>query len=75
LSHAKNQRLYSEQGVRCCYRALRPGGVLAVWSSGPNARFERRLASAGFVVDVMRVAVRTGSRAKHILFLGERPSS
>lgn len=73
LSNAKNQRLYSEQGVRCCYRALRPGGMLAVWSSGPNARFERRLASAGFHVDVLRVSVRTGSRAKHVLFLGGRP--
>ena len=72
LSSAKNQRLYSEHGVRACHQALRPGGVLAVWSSGPNARFERRLASAGFIVDVLRVAARKGSRARHVIFMAER---
>jgi spermidine synthase len=72
LSSAKNQRLYSEYGVRACHQALRPDGVLAVWSSGPNARFERRLASAGFDVEVMRVAARKGSRARHVIFMAER---
>jgi spermidine synthase len=72
LSNAKNQRIYSEQGVRSCHRALRRAGVLAVWSAGPNARFERRMANAGFDVEVMRVSVHAGSRAKHVLFLGVR---
>ncbi|HET7543240.1 MAG TPA: MnmC family methyltransferase [Polyangiaceae bacterium] len=72
LSSAANQRLYSDAGVRACHRALRPGGVLAVWSSGPNARFERRLAAAGFVVDVLRVAARKGSGARHVIFMAER---
>lgn len=74
LSNAKNQRIYSEQGVRSCHRALRPAGVMAVWSAGPNARFERRMANAGFDVEVMRVSVHAGSRAKHVLFLGVRGS-
>jgi spermidine synthase len=72
LSHASNQRLYSEYGLRACHQSLRSAGVLAVWSSGPNARFERRLAAAGFDVTVMRVAVRPGARARHVLFLGVR---
>ena len=72
LSSAKNQRLYSEYGVRACYQALRPGGVLAVWSSGPNGRFERRLASSGFDVEVLRVAARKGSRARHVIFMAQR---
>lgn len=72
LSSAKNQRLYSEYGVRACHQALRADGVLAVWSSGPNARFERRLASAGFDVEVMRVAARKGARARHVIFMAER---
>jgi spermidine synthase len=75
LSSAKNQRLYSEHGVRACHQALRAGGVLAVWSSGPNARFERRLAAAGFVVDVLRVAARKGSRARHVIFMAERSTA
>lgn len=30
--------------------ALRPGGILAIWSEDPDARFERELARAGFAV-------------------------
>jgi hypothetical protein len=48
--------------------------VLAVWSAGVNARFERRLAQAGFDVKVMQVPVRPGARARHVLFLGVRRS-
>ena len=36
-------------------------------------RFERRLATAGFVVDVLRVAARKGSRARHVIFMAEHP--
>ena len=73
LSQARNQRLYSYHGVRACHAALRPGGVLAVWLAGPNARFQRRLAGAGFKVDVLRVYARKGSGGgHHILFLAQR---
>lgn len=72
LSHASNQRLYSERGVRACHAALVPNGVMAVWSAGPSPRFERRLQGAGFEVEVMRVAARKGSRARHVLFLARR---
>jgi spermidine synthase len=72
LSNVRNQRLYSDWGLLACHAALRPHGVLAVWSAGPNARFERRMANAGFKVDIMRVAARQGHRARHILFVGER---
>jgi spermidine synthase len=72
LSHAQNQRLYSEQGLRVCRAALRPHGVLAVWSAGPSPRFERRLAGCGFDVEVLRVAARKGSHARHVLFLATR---
>jgi spermidine synthase len=72
LAQEKNQRLYSDGGVRVCEAALTSGGVLGVWSAGPNARYERRLESFGFDVEVLRVAARTGSRAKHVLFLARR---
>lgn len=72
LSQAKNQRLYGHRGVRACHDALEPGGVLAVWSAGPNARYERRLLEAGFTVDVLRPLAREGSRARHVVFLAER---
>ncbi len=34
-----NADLYERSGVEACRRALRPGGVLAVWSPQPNPRF------------------------------------
>lgn len=75
LSSPSNQALYSERGVRACRDALRPGGVLVVWSSGPSPRFERRLASAGLDTEVVRSPARAGSRARHVLFVGaHRPA-
>lgn len=73
LAQARNQRLYNDTGVRACYAALRSEGMLAVWSSGHNARYEKRLQSFGFDVEVIRIAARVGSRARHVLFLAKRP--
>jgi hypothetical protein len=56
LAEAKNQRLYGDIGVRTCRAALRPGGILVVWSCGPSARYVRKLKSHGFEVDVRRLA-------------------
>ncbi|MDQ2642889.1 MAG: MnmC family methyltransferase [Myxococcota bacterium] len=75
LSQARNQRLYGYRGVRSCLAALRPGGVLAVWSAGSNARFERRLVEAGFEVEVIRPLARKGSRMRHVVFLAKRRQS
>jgi spermidine synthase len=72
LAQAKNQRLYGDAGVRACHAALTPGGIVAVWSAGPNARYERKLESFAFDVEVLRVPARIGARAKHVLFLAKR---
>ncbi len=74
LSQAKNQRLYGDNGTRACWNALAPGGVLAVWSAGPNAKYAQRLERFGFDPEVLRVPIRTGSRASHVLFLGSKPA-
>ncbi|WP_330307275.1 MULTISPECIES: spermidine synthase [unclassified Streptomyces] len=68
-----NQGLYSKAGLASCARALRPGGVLAVWSAQPSPEFEGTLRNAGFqgvrteeipvargVPDVVHLAVRPG---------------
>ncbi|MFJ4688804.1 spermidine synthase [Streptomyces sp. NPDC091377] len=68
-----NDGLYSEAGIASCARALRPGGVLAVWSAKPSPEFEGTLGNAGFqrvrteevpvargVPDVVHLAVRPG---------------
>lgn len=72
LSHAQNQQLYGERGLRHCHAALRPFGMLAVWSASTSPRFERRLIGAGFKVEVLKVPARKGNRARHVLFLAAR---
>ncbi|WP_369262081.1 spermidine synthase [Streptomyces sp. R35] len=43
-----NEGLYTKAGLASCARALRPGGVLAVWSAQPSPEFEETLRNAGF---------------------------
>lgn len=74
LSQAKNQRLYGDVGTRACWNALTRGGVLAVWSAGPNAKYAARLDRFGFDPEVLRVPVRIGSRGSHVLFIGTKPA-
>ena len=50
LTREANDRLYDLKGLRTAYAALRPGGVLAVWSSRPDPKFTRRLRKTGFNV-------------------------
>lgn len=74
LTRASNDRLYDLRGLSAAWAALTPGGVLAIWSAGPDARFTRRLREAGFRVE--EVAVRaTGRRkgARHTIWLAARP--
>ena len=46
-----NDRLYDARGLAAARAALRPGGVLAVWSSGPDRKFTQRLRDAGFATE------------------------
>lgn len=55
LTSKGNDRLYSEQGLRNIVASLRPRGVLAIWSAGPDAAFSRRLRKTGFAVEEVRV--------------------
>lgn len=64
-----NNSLYTASGLRAARRALTPGGVLAVWSAGPEPAFTRRLEKNGFDVDEIRVAARTnGKGPKHTIW-------
>jgi spermidine synthase len=72
LAHARNNRLYSEKGVRVCSNALRPGGVLAVWSAGPDERYTGTLKRAGLEVAVKSVGNHKGAGSRHVLFLATK---
>jgi spermidine synthase len=69
LVRAGNDALYSAAGLRAARAALRPGGVLAIWSAAPDAAFTRRLKSAGFQVDEVCVSARAnGKGARHVIW-------
>jgi spermidine synthase len=73
LIRKANDALYDLKGLKTIRRALRPGGVLAVWSSGPNASFSKRLRAAGF--DVNEVAVRATAKrsgARHVIWFATK---
>jgi spermidine synthase len=55
LTSKGNDRLYSFNGLRATASALRPDGVLAVWSAGPDAAFTKRLHQTGFAFETVRV--------------------
>jgi len=75
LTRASNDRLYSADGLRAAARALRPHGVLAVWSVAPDTGFSRRLATAGFRVEVVPARARAGKDSRHVLWFARRPGA
>lgn len=62
LTREANDGLYSARGLDRARAALRPGGVLAVWSAGADAAFTRRLKLAGFAVDEVKVRARENGK-------------
>jgi spermidine synthase len=70
LTRRANDGLYDQHGLRAAREALRPGGVLAVWSSGPDAGFTRRVRDSGFSVEAisMRANGKRGG-ARHVIWL------
>lgn len=69
LVREANDGIYSPAGLASAKAALRPGGILAVWSAAPDAQFARRLAAAGFRVEEVAVRARSnGKGARHIIW-------
>ena len=74
LTRKANDRIYGLQGLAEARSALAPGGVLAVWSSGPDAAFSSRLRRSGFEVEEIKVRAHRGrSGAKHVIWIATRP--
>jgi spermidine synthase len=76
IAHPSNVKLYGTKGIRACLAALKPGGVLAVWSAGPDERYVERLTNAGFSAEAKPVPARSGTSKgnRHVVFVGRKPA-
>jgi spermidine synthase len=73
LTRKGNNWLYSAAGLHAAFTALRPAGVLAVWSASDNRAFTERLRAAGFAVDEVHVRARASRKgARHTIWLATR---
>lgn len=72
LTRATNNWLYSPAGLRAAFDALRPRGVLGVWSVLPDPEFTGRLARAGFTVEEETVRARRTKGGRHTLWLATK---
>jgi spermidine synthase len=67
-----NDALYSPAGLAAARSALKPGGVLAVWSQGPDSAFTRRLKQAGFAVEEIGVRAHGKRGARHVIWIATK---
>ncbi|MCQ4164491.1 hypothetical protein [Tahibacter harae] len=72
LTHAGNEWLYSPAGLRAIHTALRPGGVLTVWSAGPDRQFSVRLRSHGYAVEEVTVRAHGNKGARHRVWVAQK---
>jgi spermidine synthase len=74
LTRPANDGIYAARGLAAAYRALKPGGTLAIWSAAPDPVFAKRLVKAGFAVEEERVRAReNGKGATHVIWFARRP--
>lgn len=72
LTRATNDELYAARGLAVAVAALRPAGVLAVWSSAPHPQFASRLRAAGLSVDEVRTKARRTRGPVRTIWVAQR---
>jgi spermidine synthase len=73
LGRASNDALYGHAGLAAASAALKPGGVLAVWSAVQDAGFVQRLRRTGFAVEEHHVRATGRKRgARHVIWIARR---
>jgi len=74
LVHPDNARVYRQGFLAAAAGVLRPGGVLAVWSSHPAPDLARVLnAAVGACEEVLTTVERDGRRLVYATYLATRP--
>ena len=68
-----NDNLYGLNGLEIAYEALKPNGILTVWSADTDQAFTQRLMKLGFEVEERRVREHTENRgAIHTIWIAVR---
>ncbi len=68
-----NDNLYGLNGLEIAYEALKPNGILTVWSADTDQAFTQRLMKLGFEVEERRVREDTNERgAIHTIWIAIR---
>ncbi|NCP13312.1 MAG: spermidine synthase [Sphingomonadales bacterium] len=68
-----NNRIYSRTGLAKARDALKPGGILAVWSAGPDPAFRKRLHDTGLSIVEWNVRSRPNNKgAHHIIWFAQK---
>ena len=69
LVREDNNLLYRKVGLHNARKALRPGGILAVWSAWKDPKFAQRLVDVGFEVEEVEVRARAnGKGPRHVIW-------
>lgn len=69
ITKSGNDRLYTQTGLNQAWRALRPDGVLSIWSAHPDKAFAAKLKQTGFAVEEIEVRAHKGkSGARHVIW-------
>ncbi|WP_214469541.1 hypothetical protein [Mesorhizobium sp. dw_380] len=74
IVHESNDALYSLAGLVAARTALKPGGVLAVWSQGSDSGFTRRLKQAGFALEEVNTRANGKRGARHVIWIATNGS-
>jgi spermidine synthase len=72
LTARQNDSLYGTPGVRAAHRALRAGGILAIWSAGADPAFTRRLTQNGFTAEEVPVRGHRSKGPRYLIWIATR---
>lgn len=72
LTQKANSWLYSTAGLAACAKALRPKGVLAVWSASADRQFSDKLKKAGFKAEEVQVFAHGNKGTRHTIWIAEK---
>lgn len=73
LTRRDNDGLYGKAGLTAAKAALRPRGILAIWSAYRDNAFADRLREAGFTVDEVGVSeAPDGEGSQHVIWFARK---